>query len=327
MDHETILKLYETMFLIRSVEERIVQEYSSRNIRMAVHLSVGQEAIPTGILLAGRKSDCCVSTHRCHAHYLAKGGDLAEMIDELYSLETGCSHGYGGSMHLFDKKVNMWGSGSIVGGNIPLAIGMGLALKQRGTDEISIGFVGDGGTDEGAFFESLNLAALLELPVLFAVENNGYSVLTPQVKRQVNPDVVAKARSFGVKSISIDGNDVLEVYETACQVIDEMRRDSQPFLLECITYRLYPHVGSASDFGNGGRPEEELPVWMGKEPIQRLKVKIENEYPDLTMQVARAEERVLERINKAFEGAKTRFAAKNAEVGLAAPKPPDPSRV
>jgi len=327
MDHRTILKLYEMMFLVRGVEERIVQEYSNRNIRMAVHLSIGQEAIPTGILLAARKSDCCVSTHRSHAHYLAKGGDLHEMIDELYSLDTGCCHGRGGSMHLFDKKVNLWGSGAIVTGSIPIAVGMGLALKQWRTDDISIGFVGDGGTDEGAFYESLNLAALLKLPVLFVFENNGYSVLTPQAKRQANPDVVAKARSFDVKGISIDGNNVLEVYETACQIIDEMRRNGQPFLLEAITYRLYPHVGPGSDFGNGGRPEEELRVWMKKEPIQRLKAKIQNEYPDLAIQVTQIEQQVLECIDTAFEGAKTRFAVKNAEVGLTAPKPPDPSRV
>lgn len=327
MDHQTILKLYETMFLIRSVEERIVQEYSNRNIRMAVHLSIGQEAVPTGILLAARKSDCCVSTHRSHAHYLAKGGDLVEMIDELYSLETGCCHGRGGSMHLFDKKVNMWGSGAVVTGSIPIAVGIGLALKQRETDDISIGFVGDGGTDEGAFCESLNLAALLKLPVLFVFENNGYSVLTPQVKRQANPHVVAKAGSFGVKGISVDGNDVLEVYETTRQIIDEMRRNGQPFLLEAITYRLYPHVGPGSDFGNGGRPEEELRVWMKREPIQRLKIEIQDEYSDLAIQVAQIEEQLLKRIDKAFEGAKTRFAVKNAEIGLAAPKPPDPNRV
>lgn len=327
MDQQTILKFYETMFLIRSVEERIVQEYSNRNIRMAVHLSVGQEAIPTGILHAARQSDCCVSTHRCHAHYLAKGGDLAEMIDELYSLETGCCHGLGGSMHLFDKKVNMWGSSSIVGGSIPLAIGMGLALKQRKTDGIGIGFIGDGGTDEGAFYESLNLAALLKLPVLFAVENNDYSVLTPQGKRQANPDVVAKARSLGVRGISIDGNDVLGVYEASGQIIDEMRRNGQPFLLEARTYRLYPHVGSGSDFGNGGRPEEEWRVWMEREPIQWLKGTIQNEYPDLAMQATQVEKQVLERIDKAFEGAKTRFAVKNAKVGLAAPKPPNPNQV
>ena len=327
MDHQTILKLYERMFLIRSVEERIVQEYSNRNIQMAVHLSIGQEAVATGVLQAARRSDCCVSTHRSHAHYLAKGGDLTGMIDELYSLETGCCHGRGGSMHLFDKKVNLWGSGAIVTGSVPIAIGMGLALKQRKTDDISIGFVGDGGTDEGAFYESLNLAALLKLPVLFVFENNGYSVLTPQAKRQANPNVVAKARSFGVRGASIDGNDVLGVYETARQIIDEMRHIEGPFLLEARTYRLYPHVGSGSDFGNGGRPEGELRVWMKKEPIQRLKARIQNEYSDLAPQFAQIEEQVLERINRAFAGAKARFAAKNAAVGLAAPKPPDPNQV
>lgn len=294
---------------------------------MAVHLSIGQEAIPTGILLAGRKSDCCISTHRSHAHYLAKGGDLAEMIDEMYSLETGCCHGRGGSMHLFDRKVNLWGSGAIVAGGIPIAAGMALALKQQATDDICVAFTGDGGTDEGAFYESLNLAALLKLPVLFVVENNGYSVLTPQAGRQASPDVLAKARSFGVAGISIDGNDVLEVYETARQAINEMRRTGRPFLLEAVTYRLYPHVGPGSDFGNGGRPQEELLVWKEKEPLRRLKVKIENDYEDLAPQCPQIEKQVMERINNAFESAKTRFAIKNAEAGLVAPRPPDPSRV
>ena len=327
MDQQTVSKLYERMFLIRGVEERIVQEYSNRNIRMAVHLSIGQEAVATGVLLAARRADCCVSTHRSHAHFLAKGGNLTEMIDELYSLDTGCCHGHGGSMHLFDKKVNLWGSSGIVTGSIPIAVGIGLALKQRGTDNISIGFVGDGGTDEGAFYESLNLAALLKIPVLFVFENNGYSVLTPQAKRQANPDVVSKARSFGVKGISVDGNDVLEVYETARRIIDDMRRNGQPFLLEAITYRLCPHVGPGSDFGNGRRPEEELRAWVKKDPIQRLKVKIQNEYPDLTIQLAKIENQVLERIDRAFEKSKARFAAKNAEVGLVAPKPPSPNQV
>jgi len=327
MGHQTILKLYEMMFLIRSVEERLKQEYPSRNIRMPVHLSIGQEAIAAGVLLAARKSDCCISTHRCHAHYLAKGGDLTEMIDELYSLDTGCSRGRGGSMHLFDKKCNMWGSGAIVTGGIPIATGMTLALKQQGTDDICIGFTGDGGIEEGAFYESLNLAALLNLPVLFVVENNGYSVITPQAKRQASLDVVAKACSFGLKGVSIDGNDVLKVYETTSQIIDGMRRNSQPFLMEAVTYRLCAHVGPGSDFDGGGRPEAELFAWMEKDPICMLKVKIQNEYSSLVPRCAQIEKQVLESINTAFERAKARFAVRNAEAGLAAPKPPDPSRV
>ena len=237
------LELYGMMFLIRHVEERIKTEYANRNIRMAVHLSIGQEAVAAGVLMAARGVDCCVSTHRCHAHYLAKGGDLGEMIDEFYSLDSGCSRGQGGSMHLFDRKANMWGSGAIVGGGIPIAVGIGLALKQWGVAGVSIGFSGDGGTDEGAFYESLNLAALLQLPVLFVVENNGYSTLTPQAKRQASPDVVAKAKSFGVDGLTVDGNDALAVHREAEAMLRSIRSTHRPLLLEAVTYRMGAHVG------------------------------------------------------------------------------------
>ena len=327
VDDQAVLQLYEMMFLIRNVDERIKKEYSSRNIRMAVHLSIGQEAVATGVLMAARRSDCCVSTHRCHAHYLAKGGNLSEMIDEFYSLETGCSRGYGGSMHLFDKKVNMWGSGAIVGGGVPISVGMGLALKQAGTDNVCIGFAGDGGTDEGVFYESLNLAALLRVPILFVVENNGYSTLTPLVKRQASPDVVSKARSFGVDGISVDGNDVIEVYRATQGILDSVRKTCRPFLLEAVTYRLCAHVGPGSDFGAGRRPEAELMEWQTRDPIGLLRKRIEREMPALSLKIAEIEQQVLAKVDTAFEASKSCFEAINARIGLPAPEPPDPSKV
>lgn len=327
VDNPTILQLYEMMFLIRRVEERIKKEYPNRNIRMAVHLSIGQEAVATGILTAARRSDCCISTHRCHAHYLAKGGDLSEMIDEFYSLKTGCSRGYGGSMHLFDKKVNMWGLGAIVGGGIPISVGMGLALKQAGTDNICIGFAGDGGTDEGVFYESLNLAALLRVPILFVVENNGYATLTPQAKRQASPDVLPKARSFGVEGISVDGNDVIEVHRTTQVILDRIRKNCRPFLLEAVTYRLCSHVGPGSDFGEGYRPEAEGKEWQARDPITLLAERIEREMPALSPKIAEIERQVVDRIDTVFEASKRRFEAINAQIGLIAPDPPDPSKV
>jgi len=327
MERDTMLMLYRRMFLIRSVEERIKAEYQNRNIRMAVHLSIGQEAVAAGILMAARRTDCCLSTHRCHAHYLGKGGNLQEMIDELYSLETGCSGGYGGSMHFFDKKVNMWGSTSIVGGSVPMAVGMGLALKQAGTDCLSISFTGDGGGDEGAFYESLNLAALLDVPVLFVFENNRYSTITPQAKRQAALDVIAKAHSFGVDGVSVDGNDALQVYETCLQAMDNIRQRQCPFLIEAVTYRLCAHVGPGSDFGSGRRPETELEEWRSREPLGRLASRIVHKWPDAVALISAAHEQVLAEIDAAFESAKRRFDEVNARVGLAAPKPPDPSRV
>jgi pyruvate dehydrogenase E1 component alpha subunit len=327
VDDQVVLQLYEMMFLIRSAEERIKKEYSSRNIRMPVHLSIGQEGVATGVLMAARRSDCCVSTHRCHAHYLVKGGNLSEMIDEFYSLETGCSRGYGGSMHLFDKKVNMWGSGAIVGGVMPVSVGIGLALKQAGTDNLCIGFSGDGAADQGVFYESLNLAALLQVPVLFVVENNGYSVLTPQVHRQASPNIVLKARSFGVDGMTVDGNDVIEVYRTTQEISDIVRKTSRPFLLEAVTYRLCSHVGPGADFGIGRRPKAELTKWKARDPLGLLRKRIEQQMPNLSTRLVEIEKQVSGKVDSAFQISKLKFKAINARINLPAPEPPDPSKV
>jgi TPP-dependent pyruvate/acetoin dehydrogenase alpha subunit len=230
-------------------------------------------------------------------------------------------------MHLFDKQVGMWGSGAIVGGSVPMAVGMGLALKQAQTDNVCISFVGDGGVDEGAFFESLNLAALLNVPVLFVVENNGYSTITPQTLRQATLDVCAKARSFGVDSVSIDGNDVLEVYETCQRTLAAIRHDQRPRLIEAVTFRLCAHVGPGSDFGGGRRPEEELERWLPRDPLRRLEQRVEHEVRDGVQRLHEIQEQVLAEINLVFETTKRHFNEVNEREKLAAPRPPDPSRV
>lgn len=327
MNAEILLQLFERMFLIRTVEERITSEYSSRNIRGPVHLSVGQEAVAAGVLLACRASDCCVSTHRNHAHYLAKGGSLAGMVDELYGLDTGCCKGYGGSMHLFDKNVNMWGSSAIVGGSIPICAGIAFALKNSGTDDVCIGFMGDGGADEGAFYESLNLTALLGLPVLFVVENNGVSTLTPQAKRQARTDIVAKAESFGVDGLRIDGNDVVQVYETASGMLNNVRCSGKPFLLEATTYRMCAHVGPVVYTGAGIGADDELSIQLSKEPITVFKAKIKSQHPGLLETLAGIERDIVATVDAAFESGKARFASENEKFKLTAPPPPDPSRV
>jgi len=275
------------------------------------------------VLMATRQSDCCVSTHRCHAHYLAKGGDLAAMIDEFYSLESGCSRGLGGSMHLCDVRANMWGSGAIVGGGIPIAVGIGLALKQRDAGNVSIGFSGDGGTDEGSFYESLNLAALLNLPVLFVVENNGYATLTPLAERQKATDIVAKAEAFGVDGFSVDGNDALAVYKATQWILKGIRATSRPFLLEAVTYRMGAHVGPGADFGDGQRPEAERDKWLARDPLALLRAHIAGSVPRIGSRLAEIERGVLAEVDAAFEGSKRRFAAVNTLVGLVAPAPVD----
>jgi len=326
-DSQLILELYERMLLIRTVEERLKEEYASRRIRGPVHLSIGQEAIAVGVLHACQPADVCVSTHRNHAHYLAKGGSLAGMVDELYGLDTGCCHGYGGSMHLVDRNVNFLLSGAIVAGSVPIAVGVAFALKRDGATRVCVSFGGDGATDEGVFYEALNLAALLELPVFFVIENNGISTLTPYAKRQALPDAVGKAKRFGVEGMTVDGNDVLEVHAAAKQILERMRQTSEPFLLEAVTYRLCDHVGPVV-YTSGIGADEELQTRIEREPLKVLTARIQADYPELARQCESRAQAVRDEVHDAFERAKARFDEEAVRVGLPPPPPPpDPRRV
>jgi TPP-dependent pyruvate/acetoin dehydrogenase alpha subunit len=266
---DAVEALYEEMLLIRAVEERLIEEYPSRRLRMPLHLSIGQEAVAVGVLGATRASDAVIGTHRSHAVYLAKGGALQPMIDEFYSLPTGCSGGLGGSMHLSAPEVGLLGSSAVLAGGVPIAVGLGLAAKRRGEGDLAIAFAGDGAVDEGVFWESLNLAAVLRLPVLFMVENNGYSTLTTQADRQASVDLVGKAHAFGVQAQCIDGNDAVGVRATTRQVIEGVRGDGRPYLLEAQTFRWNAHVGVEPDWGKG-RPLTGVASWTTEDPLARL---------------------------------------------------------
>ena len=319
--------MYERMSLIRAVEERLKDEYATRRIRGPVHLSIGQEAIAVGVLHTCRRAEVCLSTHRNHAHYLAKGGSLSGMVDELYGLETGCCKGYGGSMHLVDRQANLLVSSAVVAGSVPIAAGIAFALKRDGTDNICVNFLGDGGTDEGVFYETLNLTALMKLPVFFVVENNGLSTLTPYAKRQAVPDVVAKAERFGVKGMTVDGNDVINVYHASVQILERMRQTSEPCVLEAVTYRLCAHVGPVV-YTSGIGADEELLTRLEQEPLRILKEKIQAEYPELLGECASRERTVRDQVDRVFEEAKRRFDEEVMRAGLPAPPPPpDPRRV
>lgn len=314
--------LYERIYRVRSVEERLIEEYGSRRIRMALHLSIGQEAVAVGTLSVTRPTDTVIGTHRSHALYLGKGGDLQAMIDEFYSLPSGCSRGFGGSMHLAAPDVGMLGATAVVGGGVPLAVGQALAHKRAGDGNISIAFTGDGGIDEGSFWEALNLAAVLRLPVLFLVENNGYSTLTSQVNRQASLDLIAKGSAFGVESLQVDGNDVMEVAATAAAVIGRLRSGQGPFLLEATTFRYVSHVGVVSDWG-AGRPVEECEQWPACDPVLRF----EQSGLLAPSEAAAVRARVDHQVDDAFQTAIAAFEAVNAIEQLAAPPPPNPSRV
>ena len=183
LNKKKALKIFEKIFLIRNVEEAIANEYSKQEIRCPVHLSIGQEAVPAVMSLFLKVKDLVVSTHRGHAHYLGKGGNLKKMISEIYGKQTGCSKGKGGSMHLIDKKVGFYGTSAIVGNSIPVGVGLAYDYKLKKNKNLSVIYFGDGAVEEGVFFESLNLAAVKQTPTLFICENNLYSVYSPMKVR------------------------------------------------------------------------------------------------------------------------------------------------
>ena len=275
MKIDILYKLYEKMILIRFVEERIANNYDQKKMRCPTHLSVGQEAVAAAFGLASDINDFAVSTHRSHAHYLSKGGSLDAMIAEIYGKATGCSKGKGGSMHLIDTSVNFMGSSAIVGNSIPVGVGIGLSIKLKKSDQVSCVFLGDGATEEGVFFESINFAALKELPVLFICENNFYSVYSPLSVRQPKGRSISKiVESMGIKSFKINGYDVKETYKTFKNLFKNIRKNKEPLFIELDTYRWREHCGPNYDNNIGYRSEEEFRRWKRNDPIYLIESEI-----------------------------------------------------
>ncbi|MBI4272905.1 thiamine pyrophosphate-dependent dehydrogenase E1 component subunit alpha [Candidatus Uhrbacteria bacterium] len=268
-----LLTLYRTMFLIRTCEESFVPGIHSGEIRCPVHLSSGQEAIAAGVCAALEKNDMIFGTHRSHGHYLAKGGDLNALVAEIYGKEKGCSRGRGGSMHVLITDKGYLASVPIVAGTISLAVGAALAAKIRKDKTIAVSFFGDGAAGEGVLYEAMNFASLKKLPILFVCENNYYSTHMPI--RECRPDDTVHTIStpFGIPSFSIDGNDVVGVYETAKNLSETIRNGGCPAFLECRTYRFRGHVGPDDNIQGSHqdiRPQEEIDEWKTRDPIPRL---------------------------------------------------------
>jgi pyruvate dehydrogenase E1 component alpha subunit len=259
--------LYRSMALIRRTEERIVALYGEQEMRCPTHLSIGQEASAVGVCAALRRDDVIFSGHRCHAHYLAKGGDLRGMMAELYGRETGCAHGKGGSMHLVDPEAGAMGASAVVAGSIPLAVGAALATRMRGGDGVAVAFFGDGAVEEGTFQESLAFAALRRLPVVFACENNFYATYSPLSSRQVADNIFERGAPLRVPGVRLDGNDVTAVYRGTREAVARARRGAGPTLLELRTYRWRDHVGPGFDIAVGYRSQAELDAWMARDPV------------------------------------------------------------
>lgn len=270
---EFLLNLYRAMLLIRTTEESFVDPILSGEIRCPVHLYSGQEAIAAGVCAALVQSDAIFGTHRSHGHYLAKGGDLNSLVAEIYGKETGCSHGRGGSMHILISDKGYLASVPIVGGTIALALGAALAAKIRKDNSVAVSFFGDGATGEGVLYESLNFAALKKLPILFVCENNLYSTHMPIRDCRPDSSIVDIAKPFCVESASVDGNDVLAVYETAARLVNAARTEGRPAFLECRSYRFRGHVGPDDNIQGSHqdiRPQQEIDEWKKRDPLPRL---------------------------------------------------------
>jgi pyruvate dehydrogenase E1 component alpha subunit len=268
------LRLYETMVLIRAFEELVVEVYAQQDMKTPVHLSIGQEAVAAGVCEELRADDYLMSTHRNHAHCLAKGVPPMRLYAEFYGRTEGCAKGRGGSMHPVWPELGILGTSAIVGGGIPLGVGTALASALRGDGRVSAVFFGDGASEEGAFHESLNFAALRRLPVLFVCENNFYATASPLKARQPNPCVFERVRGFGIPGAVLDGNDVLAVHSAASKAVAAIRAGGGPQFLECRTYRWKGHVGIDEDTARGCRPGSLLNTWKARCPLERQRSRL-----------------------------------------------------
>lgn len=263
-------KLYSEMLRLRMIEERIAAIYHDANeMKTPTHLYTGQEAVAVGVANAMIEGDVVGASHRSHGMYIAKGGDLKAMMAELFGKETGCSKGWGGSMHLVDVRKGVMGSSSILGGTIPHAVGCALAFQIKDESRVAVSVFGDAAIEEGVFHESLNWASLKKLPVIFVCENNLYSTSTLLKDRQPPVKIFKRAESYGMQGIRVDGNDVVKVYEVVSEAIAGAREGRGPALIEAMTYRWREHVGPNYDYDLGYRTKVELGEWMAKCPVKK----------------------------------------------------------
>jgi pyruvate dehydrogenase E1 component alpha subunit len=257
----------ESLLAIRFFEEAVDGMFARGLMHGTMHLSIGQEAVATGVCAALRQTDFITSTHRGHSHCIAKGADLTRMMAELLAKQTGYCRGRGGSMHIADAKTGNLGANGIVAGGIPIAAGAALAQKLKKTDNVVVSFFGDGATNEGAFHEALNLASVWDLPVIFVCENNKYGMSFSTAKSMKVEKISERAAAYAMPGVTVDGNDVDAVYEVTKQAVDRARAGKGPTLIECETYR---HKGHSKSDKNLYRTKEEIDFWKTKDPVGKF---------------------------------------------------------
>ncbi|HEX5418288.1 MAG TPA: thiamine pyrophosphate-dependent dehydrogenase E1 component subunit alpha [Chloroflexota bacterium] len=272
LSRDVLLGLFRQMVEIRRTEEQLARLHAAGLIHGACHTYVGEEAVATGVCAHLRIEDTVLSTHRGHGHALAKGVPPRELIAELLGRVTGCSHGRGGSMHIFSPEVGMLGTSGIVGPSILMATGAAYGYRLLKQDRVSVAFFGDGASNNGAFHEGLNLATIWKLPVLFVCENNQYATEVPYATVAGNPNVAERGKASGITSYRLDGNDVVAVYEAAGDAVQRARAGEGPTLLECVTYRTRAHSEGMRDAGY--RTREEVEEWRERCPIKQLRARL-----------------------------------------------------
>lgn len=264
LDRKIKIEMLKRMMLIRAFEEKAEELFMKNLVHGTMHLSVGEEAVAVGSIFALNREDYITSTHRGHGHMIAKGGDIKKMFAEFLGKDTGYCHGRGGSMHIADFSLNNIGATGIVGAGIPIATGAAFAIKYMRRKEIVLCFFGDGAANEGTFYESLNMASIWNLPIIFMCENNMYAMSSPVSKFIPTPNISDRAKSFSIPGVTVDGMDVIAVYEVTKEAADRARNGGGPTLIEAKTYRYKGH--SKSD-KNVYRTKEEIEEWKKKDPI------------------------------------------------------------
>lgn len=263
--HDHLLHLLYQMLLIRRFEESAAEEYTKTNIRGFLHLCTGEEAVSAGVMDALTPDDLIFSTYREHGHALARGLDPGAIMAEMFGKQEGCSRGRGGSMHLFDVKKNFYGGNAIVAGHLPLAVGMALAVKKQQKNAVVCCLFGDGAVAEGEFHESMNLAALLHVPLLFVCENNQYAMGTALRYSHAMTALEKKGAAYGISSAAVDGMDVLAVEIAARKAVETIRKTGDPFFLVCNTYRFRAHSMFDAELY---RDKKEVEEWKKKDPVK-----------------------------------------------------------
>lgn len=268
-DRDLHLNMLRLMLRIRRFEEKLAWLFKRGKLPGFVHLYIGEEAIAVGACSALSTGDRITSTHRGHGHLIAKGADVSRMMAELFGRRDGYCQGKGGSMHIVDFSLGIIGTNGIVGGGIPIAVGSAFGDQYLGRSAVTVAFFGDGAANQGVFFESMNLAAIWKLPMIFMCENNQYTEWTPTAKLLAG-DIADRGKPFGIASDRVDGNDVLDVHAAATRAVSRARLGQGPTLIEATTYRWHGHNEGEEAFTGRYRPDAEIATWKSRDPIERL---------------------------------------------------------